>query len=295
MEDVPFGLRVGWIAPPLDRKGFSLVEALVAMLLSSVVVALVASVFLVQNSFYSDVVSRSSLNESVRSAVSHAASELRGVSAGGVVVAESEQVVFRVPLVLGGVCDVSGSSVFLLLPLGGRGLDPSQVSGYAVKDSTGAWGYRGASWSSLYVSSGGGAAAACALAGADTVGAREDFHHLAGLAAPTPLQTGDVVMIYREMEYRIGPSALNPSSMALFRGLHGDTLAELATNLSPESAFEYRLTGETSFRDRVTGTSNLRDVNVVRLRARGIAPATTATRDSLTLDLTTTIFLRNAR
>ena len=168
---------------PLSNRGFTLAEALVAMALSSIVVVMVTGVFLVQNQFYADAVARTSMHENVRGATSYVASELRAVPSGGMVVAEADRVVFRMPLVVGGVCAVSGVQTYLLFPLEGEGVDGTEVDGYAVRDAAGEWTYTAATWASIYTSSGSVPAGVCEAAGADTVEATADFFRLDGLGA----------------------------------------------------------------------------------------------------------------
>jgi hypothetical protein len=263
------------------------------MLLSTLVIGLVTSVFLVQNEFYSDVIKRSALHENVRSATARVSAELRGVSAGGIVEAEADSVVYRLPMVVGGVCAVNGTETYLHLPLDGDSVDASEVSGYSVRDDAGAWTHNTATWASVYHSSGATPAAACEAPGAVTVGALDDFHRLDGLIATPALEVGDLVMIFRQLELKVAVSALDAASTAVFWGPAGGTITEFANSLSPNSAFEYRLANKTSFQDRVTG-GNLSKIVAIRFSALGAAPASRANRDSLSFDLTATVPLGNA-
>jgi hypothetical protein len=129
--------------------------------------------------------------------------------------------------------------------------------------------------------------------GADTVGALDDFYRLDGLIATPPLAVGDLVMIFQELELKLGTSALDSASTAVFWGPAGGTITEFANSLSPASAFQYRLSSNTSFQDRVTG-GNLAIVVAIRFSARGAVPASRSNRDSLTFDLTSLVPLGNA-
>ena len=263
------------------------------MLLSTLVVMLVASVFLVQNEYYSDVVRRSSLQENVRTAVAMVSADLRGVAAGGIVAAEEDSVVFRVPMVVGGVCAVNGTETYLHFPLEGEALDPTEVAGYAVRDDSGSWTHTAATWASVFNSSGGAAAGTCRGAGADTVGAFDDFYRLDGLSASPALQPGDLVMIFRQLELKLDISDLDSTSTAVFRGPAGGTVAEIANSLSPNSTFEYRVSGQNRFRTRIRGGTMDRIV-AIRFSALGAVPSSRANRDSLTFDLTVSVPLGNA-
>lgn len=263
------------------------------MLLSTVVIMLVTSVFLVQNEFYSDIVKRSALQENVRNAVSVVSAQLRGVVAGGLTAAAPDSVVYRVPLTVGGVCDIVGAETYLLFSLDGESVDGSKVVGYAVRDEAGAWTHTTATWASIFHSSGATPAATCAAAGADTVGALNDFYRLDGLSASPALQPGDLVMVYQELEFKLGTSVLDSTTTAVFWGTVGGTLTEFANSLSAGSAFQYRLSSSTAFSDGATG-SNLAKIVEIRFSALGAVPASRANRDSLTFDLTLSVPLGNA-
>ena len=264
------------------------------MVLSTVIVMLVTSVFLVQNRFYSDAIKRAGLHESVRGATTLLSSDLHGVPGGGIVGADRDAVAFMFPLSIGGVCGVDGGKTYLFLPMEEESIGPSLVSGLAIKGPESDWRYSPGGWNSFYHSSGGEAAEACAQAGADTLGAEGSFFRLDGLGSSPPIRIGDLVMLYQEVEARLAPSKLHPGSRGLFRGPLNGTLIEVATGLSGDSGFLYGLSNNDAFRERVNGKGNLIRIDRVQLFLEGIAPASSAGRDSLTFDLTLTVPLRNA-
>ncbi len=280
--------------PSTGADGFTLVEAMIALLLSTMVVTLVTSVFLAQNEFYTDAVRRSVLHESVRGATTVASSELRAVSAGGIVAAQGGSIVARAPLVVGAVCATDGTSLFVFFPLEGQGVDASEVSGYAVRQSAEPWRFIQGGRESLAPSSGVEAARKCAATGADTVGAPADFYRLAGIDKGNGVVVGDLVMLYRKVEFKLAPSGLEPASLGFYQGAPGATLVELASGLSARSGFAYQLLRHPSFMDRVQGKGNLDNIRNIRLYLEGVAPAARATRDSLAFDLTVTVPLENA-
>jgi hypothetical protein len=278
-----------------DRGGFTLLEAVVSLLISTVVVMMATSVFLVQNEFYSDVVRRSALHESVRFATSRVTAELQGIAAGGIVTAEANRVVYRFPIAVGGVCGVGIGEVYVHFPFGGgiSVADEAAVVGYSVRDTLGGWTYQEEGWRAFEKPQGTTAIDACIAAGADTVGATGDFFLLEDLIATPAIQLGDLVMIYQELELQIATSALDSESTGVFWGPVGETLTEASHNLSPNSAFEYRLSSSTTFQSSVTG-GDLSNIVAIRFRARGSMPASRGGRDPLTFDLTASVPLGNA-
>jgi hypothetical protein len=79
----------------------------------------------------------------------------------------------------------------------------------------------------------------------------------------------------------------------VYYGPNEGTLMELATGLSADSNFEYLRSGQTAYQSRVTGTANLAAIEVIRLYAEGTSAPSNPARDSLTLELTVTVPLKN--
>jgi type II secretory pathway pseudopilin PulG len=277
-----------------DQQGFTLIEAMIAMSLGVLVTILVSSTFLVQNEFYSDAVKRSALQENVRNAVSFVSSELREIAAGGIIGAEADSVVYRVPLAVGGVCAVNGDETYLYFPMEGEILDDdSDVVGYAVRDTSGVWTYTADTWHQIHHSSGPTPARECEAGGADTVGVSNDFYRVDDLVATPAVKVGDLVLIYNELVFKLGTSELNPSGRAIFSGPAEGTLTEFGNGLSAGSAFEYRLSTSSTFQSQVTG-GDLSKIVAIRFSALGSAPASRGNRLPLTFDLTVSVPLGNA-
>lgn len=264
--------------PRGSSGGFTLVEALVAMTLSAVLITLVTSVFLAQNRLYQDVVTRSRVQESARSVAEMVASELRPATRGSVGLAESRRLTVRSPQVVGTICDKSGSSVHVFLPLEGEGVDTTEVSGYGILESDGSWSFYPDAWGDFYAASGSSTSVGgCVAAGMDTVDVSAgDFFRFDGPGTdPTPSPgPRDLLMIYREIQYEIQASGLDDGALGLFRGLTGGTAVEFATGLTADARFEYLLDGETGYRSSVTG-ADLEDI--VRVRLVSTATQTVAT------------------
>lgn len=261
------------------------------MLLSTVVILLVFSAFLAQNAFYADVAARTALHENVRSGLAVAASYLRGVQPGGMVVARADSLVVRHPMAVGAVCSRVGQDTFVYLPFGPGGVSHALVRGYAARDGAGQWTYTTATWASFYQASGASAATQCAQAGVDTTGARNDFYRLRIQPA---LSQGSLLMIFRETVLRLGPSGLEPGTRGLFVGPSHGTLVEFASAFSSSSRFQYRRAGSSQFVDEVTG-AGLAAVEAVRIRLRAKARASRPGADSLTFEITNVVPFRNRR
>ena len=261
---------------------------MIALTLSSVIVALVSSVFLTQNNFYRMVVQRTRVQDNLRIVTDLIASEVQGVAGGGVTLAQSRRFRVRLPIAMGGVCAPQGVNGVVYVP-GLTEIDGNEVAGYGTQDVTGAWTYTADTWSNLLLSSGPGDANACLLAsGADTVGAITDFGSL--LIGGTTL--GDVIMIYREVEFKIDQSELRPQTLAVYRGVTGDTLREFATGITTDTRFQYRLPSSV-YQNSIIPAS-VANIENIRVIASAIATDSIGLIDSYSYEWPVGIPLRNS-
>ncbi len=259
-----------------------------ALTLSSVIVALVASVFLTQNNFYRTVVQRTRVQDNLRVVTDLIASEVRGVAGGGVTTAESRRFVVRLPIAMGGVCHDEITHGRVYMP-GLSEIYGPEVAGYARQDAGGNWTYTADTWTNLLVSSGANDANQClTLNAADTVGAIDDFGRLL-IAGGTTL--GEVIMIYREVEFKIDESQLDPITLAVYRGVTGDTLREFATGITPDTKFQYRLPSST-YQNSIAGAP-VANIENIRVIASGIATDSIGGIESYSYEWTVGIPLRN--
>lgn len=239
-----------------------------ALTISSLLVVLIATVFLVQNQSYGLQMQRSGAHDAARSVTEMLAAEIRTATSGSVVVAERDSLVIRTPMAMAVVCATSGNFAYVQFEGGEEGLDEDEVGGLGVRDpATGAWSYYSLTWKDI---DGGTAQAAtsCFANGADTVGARAEFHRLRRLATyhGSVPSAGTVLQLSRRTTYTIRGSGLDPSTLAFYRGATGETPVEFATGLSGGSGFQYRRSGSSSYEDRVSG-AQLSDIDAVRVVA----------------------------
>ena len=261
---------------------------MMALTLSSLIVALVSSVFLAQNDFYRSVLQRARVQDNLRVVTDLIASEVRGVASGGVITAESRRFVVRLPIVMGGVCHEQGNHGRVYMP-GYSEIDHDEVAGYARQDASGKWTYDPKNWSGLHDSSGSQDANECLTRnGADTVGAIDDFARLVINGGTT---LGEIIMIYREVEFKIDQSQLDPWTLAVYRGVTGDTLREFATGITPDTKFQYRLPSGT-YQDVVTG-ANMASIENIRVITSAIATDSIGSIRSYSYEWTVGIPLRN--
>lgn len=264
-------------------------------MLSSVIIILVSTTFLVQNQYYSSQRLHAGAHDNARSATERIASELRSSMGDGILVAGARTLTVRSPIVVGVICSRPGIGDADIHTEGGQaGLDTDEVAGVAVRDSlTGIWTYSSATWGTINGSDG-SSPGACADNGADTTAATSEFHRILQvntLFSPTPV-VGDVVMLYRETTFKIQDSELEPGRLGLFRRIYGGSFVEFATGMDGSAQFQYR-TGGTTYADTITSAS-LGDIDAVRIVADARRPAQTGGQEDVTFGWSVNVALRNA-
>lgn len=279
------------------RGGFTLVEAIIALTLSSVLVILVGTVFLVQSEFYATQLARTAAHDNARMLTELVASELRSLTDSAIFLADSTRLAARSPIVGAIVCaHGSGNRVSVHLPGGTAGFDTDDVSGVALVDTaTSRWLYYDRSWSNIH-QSGGSPAAGCAAAGADTTGgAAAHFVDFRGGTLTTGFgykpPVGATLMVYRKVEYRIQTSTMDATARALYRGTYGSTLTEVVTGLDTSAKFQYR-TGGSTYASTVTGAS-LGAIDAIRIVAQARKRPESGAADVVTYGWAVNVHLRN--
>lgn len=104
--------------PAHNRAGFTLVELLVALVVSSIVAGVVFQALIGQTRFARSQTAREEVQQNARIALEIIASELRGVATGGVTAAGPQFLRFRLPRAWGAICNVQSGSLAVLFPAG---------------------------------------------------------------------------------------------------------------------------------------------------------------------------------
>ena len=280
------------------RRGFTLVETLIALVLSSLVIVLVSSTFLAQNRAQATNAALASAHDNVRAATDVVARELRSSMRDGIVVAGPRTLTVRSPVAVVSVCGRSGffgTNVDVHVDGGVPTLGTDEVAGVAVLDeSSGVWDYERTTWS--FIDGGGsGSAARCAGNGADTLGVADEFHSVRRLFFLYGLlgipDVGEVLMLFREVTFQIGPSALEPGTLALFRQPYGGAAVEFASGMDTTTTFRYR-TGGGSYQDTVTAGA-VGSVDGVRLIMNARTSSGTGPEGEVSFGIATNLLLRN--
>lgn len=246
------------------QGGFTLVEALIALVISGVLATALISMLLGQSRFYERTDAQIYAEQSLRASIDLVAAELRMGSAGDLLAAEPDSVSLRFDLVRGVVCDTTGSDEVALFALD------------RVTDANLAGGFRGTAVSGPYEvpfsyadgwiptesSTGSGPRATCVALGAPAGLADDDYAVMTGWSSQfgDPPDPGSIVRVYGRLTYRFAPSTFFTSRTALWRGGQ-----ELIGPLENDAAFSYVM-DDGSIETSVSG-SDLSDVVAVRVTA----------------------------
>jgi prepilin-type N-terminal cleavage/methylation domain-containing protein len=198
------------------RRGFTLAELLVGMVIMGIIGAAVTKLFLSQSRFYDQQSQMRRARFVSRTAVNAALSDLRMVEAtGGAISATATQVTVRVPYGIGIVCaNTAAQATLSLWPVDSTVYATAGFSGYAWRDSLGAVTYVEAGTSLAS-----GNAPLCIPANVTVLPKGRVVSVTPALPASLPGVTvvGTPVFLIQRMTYEFKPSVALPGRTALWR------------------------------------------------------------------------------
>jgi prepilin-type N-terminal cleavage/methylation domain-containing protein len=195
------------------RRGFTIVELLVGMVIFAIVGTAFTKLLTVQGRFFDKQGMANAARNVSRASLNRVVSDFRMIEAtGGVIAASSQSLTIRVPFAIGVVCgDDAAATVISLLPVDSASYANSGYYGYAWRNfQTGAYSY--VENPSTEVA---GNAAVCAAKNLTTVppgkvvAVTPVVPVLAGLGAP--------VFLYARIRYELKASAAVPGKLGLWR------------------------------------------------------------------------------
>jgi type II secretory pathway pseudopilin PulG len=225
------------------RAGISLVEILVALTLLGIIGLSILRTFTSQARFADLQNKRLDARAVARAPINLLMSEVRMVETGsGVVAASLSSVTMRVPVTMGIVCGTSGSATVLsLMPVDSLTFASAAISGYAFRQTSGAYAYTEAP---VTVTAGG--AATCAAASVTTVAG--GLTVLVTPQMPVAASVGTAAFMYQRVRYSFANSALMPGRVGLWRTLEASgATEELSAPFDASARFRfYRSNQDTS-------------------------------------------------
>lgn len=267
----------------MRRRGLSLIEVLIAIVLLGIVGAGITRLLQSQMRYFSRSANAREARAVPRSAFNLMRAELRMVEPLGVLAAEPDSLTVYLPYAVGLNCSLSTGTFGAVDSLT---LATAAFAGYAWKDTAATATY-------TYVASGTapapGLATSCTAAGLAVVPGGQQWT-LAGI--PTTV-VGAPLMLLQRVTYQIANSVFEPGRLAVWRKVAGGASEEVAMPFGANSRFRFYVAGATTAQDAAPGTlSDLRGIEMVLIgESERISPGTNAFESS---ESRVSIFFRNA-
>lgn len=226
----------------INRRGFSLAEVLVGLVILGIVSVLFTRLIVGQARFFDRQAQSNAARNVSRGTLNRVVSDLRMVEAeGGVISATSTAVTVRVPYAMGVVCQTTGSPAkteVSLLPVDSVMYNAPGFYGYGWRDNTtGAFTYVEAG-SAVTPSQVNGACTSLQITTV-TNGIRVSLTP----TLPAAATLGTPVLLFRRIKYEFKPSELVPGTTGLFRSVimqdGSTTTEELAAPFASTASFAF--------------------------------------------------------
>jgi len=233
------------------RRGFSLAELMVALVIAGIIGIALTRLVVNQARFMGDQQGRMMARASARAGFNAVVNELRNVTLGGVLQAHADSVTVRVPFAAGITCTQpsGGTQAILLEPYDSATFAAATIRGYAWRDGAGTWHFEEPA------TFGSGAATGDCTSLTPTIpfGISPATTITASAAPPLgafrvvrvspndPTATaGEPVYLYQRIRYALAPSAELPGRTALWRSnLDAGTRDELVAPFDTGSSFSF--------------------------------------------------------
>ena len=275
------------------RRGFTIVELLVGMVIFAIVGAAFTRLLSVQGRFFDKQGMANAARNVSRSSLNRVISDFRMIEAtGGVIAASSQSLTIRVPFAIGVVCgNNAATTVVSLLPVDSASYANAGYYGYAWRNfQTGAYSY--VENPSTEVA---GNAAVCVAQNLTTVSPGKvvaltpTLPALAGLGAP--------VFLYARIRYELKASLAVPGKLGLFRTQimpgGGESAEELVAPFAPTAKWRFFVLGNSDVAQD-NPPAQLSDIRGLELHLDGIsenvAPGMTSNESA---PFTTAVFFKN--
>jgi prepilin-type N-terminal cleavage/methylation domain-containing protein len=282
------------------RRGFSLAELLVAVVLLGVVGGALTRLVVDQMRFFDGVQVKRGARSAARNSMNVMLSELRMVmDSGGVtaVAADNKSITVNVPYRFGMFCGNSGTkSVVSMLPIDSMSASMASMAGYG-------WRKRTTGRYTIVPTTSVGASASpttCTGTGAGQAGistvsvngrSGEILDISPAIAATTTL--GSAVFFYQSVTYSFAASGMFPGKYGLYRAVNGGAAEELMAPFASTARFRYFQSGDDTSRTAAPALSDIRGVAVVLTTTGQRRPAGRTT--DIESRMMTAIFFKNTR
>lgn len=277
----------------MNRRGFTLIEVLVTMVLVAIVGLAVTRLLISQTQLFAGATGRRDARAVARNAVNIIRDEMRMIEPLGIDTATSTKLVVRVPYAMGVYC-ASGTATFA--PVDSLTWAMATYAGFAYRDTTINATY-------TYVR---GTTAPTAASTALCTAAPANITPIPGPTTATQGRTltipslptgrvpGSPVLLYQTVTYELAESTLIPGRTALWRRVRGGVSEEIAVPFENAAIFRFFVSGATAAQDAVPSPlSTLTGIQIV-LVGQSERSASSRVGTPETAPVRLAIFFRNA-
>ena len=253
--------------PLPDERGFTLVEALIALVISGVLASALVSLLIGQSRFYERTDDQLYAEQSLRASMDLVATELRMGSPADLMSAEADSVRIRFDLIRAIVCDTTAADAVTTFAFD-QITDANLTSGAVGTAVSGPYEEPFAyadSWLPAEASTGSVPKASCVATGAPSGLPDASYAVLTGWNSGVGFrpEPGSVVRFYGVLTYRFAPSTFFATRTALWRGSQ-----ELIGPFDNGAAFSYVMADGT-VQSSVTSTDFV-EVRAIRITATAL-------------------------
>lgn len=228
----------------MSRAGFSLAELLVALVIAGIIGLALTKLVISQARFVATQDGTMRARAVARAGLSVLADELRQISSGAVVQANSDSITVRIPYAFGVVCgQTGGTTVAVLMPPDSARYASATMAGYSWRDANGVW----STVEPATRASSGTALCASASPSITTTSLTSVSGVTYGVAlSPNVVATpvGGIVYMYQRVRYAFAPSVELPGREGLWREVIGSGVREeLVTPFDTTAKFQFLVGG----------------------------------------------------
>lgn len=271
-------------SPGRTRRGFSLIELLITIVLVAIIGVAAGRMLISQTRFYSRLAGQKDARSVTRNARNIIQTELAMVQAGnGVVAASNDSIRVRMPILWGVLCS---NSTIMNLPYDSAVFAMASYAGYALKDTTAAGTY---TYTTATTAPTAGTATNCTNAPVNITAPPNG-----GYLSLSPAVTGTAgspIFLYQEVTYKFASSGIVSGKRGLFRRVGNGAYEELLAPFDTTAKFRFYNLFDDVAQTAVPALANIRGVELM-LDAQ--SPTRTSGRENPeTASITTAIFFRN--
>ncbi|MHB0962721.1 MAG: PulJ/GspJ family protein [Gemmatimonadaceae bacterium] len=273
-------------APGRARRGFSLIELLITLVLVAIIGVAAGRMLMSQTRFYSRLAGQKDARSVTRNARNIIQTELSMVEAGtGVVAASNDSVRVRMPYAWGVYCK---SDKMMMLPVDSAMYAMAVFAGYAIKDTTPAGQF---TYTTSTTTPSSGSATDCTDPPVSITAPTNGLYMQLSPSVPVATTAGSPMFLYQEVTYKFAASGIVSGKRGLFRRVANGAAEELLAPFDTTAKFRFYSLYDDVAQTAVPPLINIRGIELM-LDAQS-PTRTSGQANPETASIKTAIFFRN--